>query len=137
MLRSAIHRLLAGHGIARMSGSSSQAEEKRSFVAESAGAIWYGDVMHGPRVIVEGKPRKAYLVSLFDDASRLVTHSAFCLGETALDIEGVLKQATANLFPCWVSRGLSPPSKCAHAGRTKKSPYSGGLSVAQRINCTL
>jgi len=30
---------------------------------------------------------------LIDDASRLVAHSAFCLGETALDIEGVLKQA--------------------------------------------
>jgi transposase InsO family protein len=28
-----------------------------------------------------------------DDASRLMSHSAFCLGETALDIEGVLKQA--------------------------------------------
>jgi hypothetical protein len=28
-----------------------------------------------------------------DDASRLVAHSAFCLGETALDVEGVLKQA--------------------------------------------
>jgi len=91
--RSAIHRLLASHGIARMRGSAGEADEKRSFVAESAGAIWYGDVMHGPRVIVDGRPRKVYLVSLFDDASRLVTHSAFCLGETALDIEGVLKQA--------------------------------------------
>jgi hypothetical protein len=28
-----------------------------------------------------------------DDASRLITHSAFCTNETALDIEGVLKQA--------------------------------------------
>lgn len=28
-----------------------------------------------------------------DDASRLIAHSAFCRGETALDIEGVLKQA--------------------------------------------
>ena len=28
-----------------------------------------------------------------DDASRLLTHSAFCTGEKALDIEGVLKQA--------------------------------------------
>lgn len=27
------------------------------------------------------------------DASRLITHSAFCPGETALDVEGVLKQA--------------------------------------------
>jgi putative transposase len=49
--------------------------------------------MHGPQVPVKGRLRKTYLVSLFDDASRLVAHSAFCLGETALDIEGVLKQA--------------------------------------------
>ena len=53
--------------------------------------------MHGPRIAVKGpikaEVRKTYLVSLFDDASRLVAHSAFCLGETALDIEGVLKQA--------------------------------------------
>lgn len=91
--RSAIHRLLQGHGISRMSGSSSEPEEKRSFVAETAGTIWYGDVMHGPRFCFDGRSRKVYLVSLFDDASRLVPHSAFCLGETALDIEGVLKQA--------------------------------------------
>jgi hypothetical protein len=44
-------------------------------------------------VPVKGRLRKTYLVSLIDDASRLVAHSAFCLGETALDIEGVLKQA--------------------------------------------
>jgi putative transposase len=90
---SAIHRLLQRHGLSRMSGSASLPEEKRSFVAESAGALWYGDVMHGPRIPVNGQLRKTYLVSLIDDASRLVNHSAFCLGETALDIEGVLKQA--------------------------------------------
>jgi putative transposase len=76
-----------------MTGSASLPEERRSFVAESAGTIWYGDVMHGPRVPVKGQLRKTYLVSLIDDASRLINHSAFCLGETALDIEGVLKQA--------------------------------------------
>ena len=91
--RSAIHRLLQQHGLSRMSGSASLPEEKRSFVAESAGTIWYGDVMHGPRVPIKGQLRKTYLVSLLDDASRLIAHSAFCLGETALDIEGVLKHA--------------------------------------------
>src|SRR3546814_5509931 len=35
-----------------------------------------------------------------DDASRLITHSAFCLGETALDIEGVLKQALLKRGAC-------------------------------------
>ena len=91
--RSAIHRLLQAHGLSRPSGSASEPEERRAYVAEYAGDIWYGDVMHGPRVAVNGGLRKAYLVSLMDDASRLITHSAFCPGETALDIEGVLKQA--------------------------------------------
>jgi transposase InsO family protein len=91
--RSAIHRLLQQRGLSRTTGSVSLPQEKRSFGAEFAGSIWYGDVMHGPRLALSGQMRKTYLVSLFDDASRLVTHSAFCLGETALDIEGVLKQA--------------------------------------------
>ncbi|MCY0871393.1 MAG: DDE-type integrase/transposase/recombinase [Acidithiobacillus caldus] len=89
--RSAIHRLLQHHGLSRPEERAP--EEKRSFVAAHAGDLWYGDVLHGPRISLHGKPRKVYLVSLMDDASRLLTHSAFCLGETALDIEGVLKQA--------------------------------------------
>jgi transposase InsO family protein len=91
--RSAIHRLLQQHGLSRISGSASEAEERRSYVAEFAGTLWYGDVMHGPTLSVGGRQRKTYLVSLMDDASRLVAHSAFCLSETALAIEGVLKQA--------------------------------------------
>lgn len=91
--RSSIHRLLQTNGLSRMTGSASLPEEKRSFCAEFAGSIWYGDVLHGPSVPTPKGMRKAYLVSLMDDASRLVAHSAFCLGETALDIEGVLKQA--------------------------------------------
>jgi len=91
--RSAVHRLLKHHGLSQPAASAHQPEEKRSFAAEFAGSIWYGDVMHGPRVTHQGRLRKTYLVSLFDDASRLVAHSAFCLGETALDVEGVLKQA--------------------------------------------
>lgn len=91
--RSAIHRLLQAHGLSRPSGAASEPEERRAYVAQYAGDIWYGDVMHGPRVPMHGGMRKAYLVSLMDDASRLITHSAFCPGETALDIEAVLKQA--------------------------------------------
>ncbi|MCP3971375.1 MAG: transposase family protein, partial [Rhodobacteraceae bacterium] len=91
--RSAIHRLLQAHGLSRITGSASEPEEHRAYEAEHAGDIWYGDVMHGPQVPMDGKMRKSYLVSLMDDASRLIAHSAFCPGETALDIEAVLKQA--------------------------------------------
>lgn len=89
--RSAVHRLLQQHALSQCAAH--QPQERRSFCTEFAGSIWYGDVMHGPRVPHKAQLRKTYLVSLFDDASRLVAHSAFCLGETALDIEGVLKQA--------------------------------------------
>jgi putative transposase len=91
--RSSVHRLLQSHGISRPTGAASLPEEHRSYEALYAGDIWYGDVMHGPRVPVKGRLRKVYLVSLMDDASRLLAHSAFCTGEKALDIEGVLKQA--------------------------------------------
>jgi len=91
--RSSVHRLLKQHGLSTRSVVSTAAVERRSFVASHAGDIWYGDVMHGPKVVIDGHLRKSYLVSLMDDASRLITHSAFCAGETALDIEGVLKQA--------------------------------------------
>jgi transposase InsO family protein len=91
--RSAIHRLLQQHELSRMTGSASLPEEHRRFVAEFANSIWYGDVMHGPKVTVKGRLRKVFLVTLLDDASRLIAHSTFCTGETAVDIEGVLKQA--------------------------------------------
>ena len=67
--------------------------ECRSFVAAHAGHIWYGEVMRGSKVLVDGKLRRTYVVSFMVDASRLITHSAFCPAETALEVEGVLKQA--------------------------------------------
>lgn len=91
--RSSVHRLLKQHGLSTRSVVSTSSVERRSFVAAHAGDIWYGDVMHGPKVVINTGLRKSYLVSLMDDASRLIAHSAFCAGETALDIEGVLKQA--------------------------------------------
>lgn len=91
--RSSIHRLLQSRGLSNLPGSAAQPVEHRSFVAAHAGDIWYGDVMHGPKVPVDGRLRKVFLVSFMDDASRLITHSAFCPAETALEVEGVLKQA--------------------------------------------
>ena len=91
--RSSIHRLLQAQGISNLPGSAVQPVERRSFVTARAGDIWYGDVMHGPKVVLNERIRKTYLVSFMDDASRLITHSAFCPAETALEVEGVLKQA--------------------------------------------
>jgi hypothetical protein len=79
--------LLQHHGLSSRSGHAGVVEEFRSFETEYCGDTWYGDAMHGPKVIIKGRLHKAYLVSLMDDASRLIAHTAFCPGETALDVE--------------------------------------------------
>src|SRR3990167_304683 len=93
LARATVHRFLQAQKLSKRILPNKHTIERRSFVAEHAGDIWYGDVMHGPSIQTPGGMRKVYLVSLMDDASRLILHSAFCFGETALDIEGVLKQA--------------------------------------------
>lgn len=93
LARATAHRFLKQQKLSKRILADKYTIERRSFVAESAGDIWHGDVLHGPSIQTPNGMRKTYLVSLLDDASRLIAHSAFCLGETALDIEGVLKQA--------------------------------------------
>lgn len=93
LARASVHRFLQQQKLSKRVLPDSRTIERRTFVSEHAGDIWHGDVLHGPSIQTPGGMRKTYLVSLLDDASRLIAHSAFCLGETALDIEGVLKQA--------------------------------------------
>jgi len=76
--RATVHRFLQQQNLSKRITANIYTIERRSFEAEHCGDLWYGEV---------------YLVSLMDDTSRFIVHSAFCLGETALDIENVLKQA--------------------------------------------
>jgi transposase InsO family protein len=124
--QSALHRFLKQQGLSRMQGASPLPEEHRSFVAQEANRIWYGDVMHGPRVRIKNQTHKGYLVSLMDDASRLITHSAFCPGETALDVEGVLKQAV-------LKRGL-PRKLVVDQGAAYRSKTLQGICARLSIH---
>jgi len=90
--RSSVYRFLLSHGLSRPI-ETTQPKELRRFEADYPGDMIYGDVMHGPQIEINGKVQKGYLVTLMDDKSRLICHSAFCPGETALDIEYVLKQS--------------------------------------------
>lgn len=92
LTRSSIYRLLLSQQLSR-APETAPVKEYRRFEADYPSDIIYGDVMHGPKVVINNKTQKSYLVSLMDDKSRLILHAAFCPGETALDIEYVLKQA--------------------------------------------
>lgn len=93
LARSSVYRLLKSHNLSKRTVSEMQTIERRAYEALFAGDVWYGDVMHGPHIQTAQGKRKTYLVSIMDDASRLICHSVFCLDETALSIEFVLKEA--------------------------------------------
>jgi putative transposase len=91
--RSTVHRLLKKNCINKRLVADIPKIERRAFESQNAGDLWYGDVMHGPLIQTVSGRKKVYLVTVMDDASRLVCHSAFCLDETAISIEFVLKEA--------------------------------------------
>ncbi len=55
--------------------------DRRKYEAELPNDIWQSDVMHGPRVLVNERRRKAYLIAFIDDHSRLVPFGRFYLSE--------------------------------------------------------
>lgn len=56
-------------------------EDRRRFEASCPNDIWQSDVMHGPKVMVNQKRRKTYLVAFLDDHSRLIPFAGFYLSE--------------------------------------------------------
>ena len=56
--------------------------DRRKFEAELPNDLWQSDVMHGPKIDVNGKMRKSYLIAIIDDHSRLIAHGEFYLSET-------------------------------------------------------
>ena len=90
--RSTVHRLLQANDLSGRPRL--EARERRAFRHAKAGDMWMGDVMHGPVVLApDQKLRKSYLHLFIDSAVRFVPAGAFRLGETASDLQVVLKQA--------------------------------------------
>lgn len=56
-------------------------EDRRKFEARQPNDIWQSDVMHGPKVVVNQRKRKTYLIAFLDDHSRLIVHAGFYLSE--------------------------------------------------------
>ena len=69
------------------------AQDRRKFEAELPNDLWQSDVMHGPRVMVDGKRRKTYLIAIIDDHSRLMVHGIFYLSEALASYLDALKSA--------------------------------------------
>ena len=89
-----VHRLLSRHGLMDKKPKEPTSKDRRRFAFDKAGELWMSDVMHGPAVTTEaGRKRKAYLIALLDDATRVVPYAAFALSENTAAFLPVLQQA--------------------------------------------
>lgn len=95
MSHATIYRIIRKH----MATDTSGGKDRRKFEAELPNDLWQADCMHGPRVVVEGKRRKAFLFGIVDDHSRLIPHAEFYLAENLNNFLQCLKIAL-------VKRGL-------------------------------
>lgn len=67
--------------------------ERKAFEMEFAGDCWQADSSHGVVIKADGKKRQTYLISILDDASRLLTHAEFYFNDNAVNFQIVLKKA--------------------------------------------
>lgn len=74
-----VWRFLTQQGL--MPSATAPAVDRRKYEAELPNDIWQSDVMHGPKIVVNGRHRKTYLIAFIDDHSRLIPYAAFYLSE--------------------------------------------------------
>jgi len=74
-----VYRLLHQNDLMHLTGH--KPVDRRKFEAELPNDLWQSDVMHGPKVEVDGKMRKTYLIAIIDDHSRMITYGRFYLSE--------------------------------------------------------
>lgn len=132
---SSVWRLLSSRNLMEPRPEDAVAADRRRFSYAEAGQLWMSDVMHGPSIPdAKGRRRKAFLVALLDDATRLVPYCAFRFAEGVEDLLAVFREAIlrrglpARLFVDNGSpyRSLRLVETCARLGITliRAAPYS-------------
>jgi len=86
-----VWRFLHQHGLM----PEPQPVDRRKYEAELPNDIWQSDVMHGPKVLVNDRRRKAYLIAFIDDHSRLIPYGAFYLSENLAAFLDAFEKALA------------------------------------------
>jgi len=76
---SSVYRFLHHNNL--MAAGQAAPADRRKFEAELPNDLWQSDVLHGPKVLCDGRLRKSYLIAFIDDHSRLVPCGQFYLTE--------------------------------------------------------
>ena len=93
---STVHRLLKGAGLMERP-KAGDGRDRRRFCYQFAGELAMSDVLHGPKILADGRDRrrkaKTYLICLLDDATRVVMEAAFAFSESVDAFLPVMRQA--------------------------------------------
>ncbi len=91
---STVYRMLQSRGISRRTSCTAAGKDHRAFAFERPNQLWQSDVMYGPHLRdARGRQRRTYLITLLDDATRVIVHTAFCWSEKLIDFLPVFRQA--------------------------------------------
>ena len=89
-----VRRFFVEQGLDRVSLRQSQTTTTRlRWQAERPGALWHGDVCHGPAVVVGGISRPLRIHALLDDASRFIVAIEAHHSEREVDMLGLFVRA--------------------------------------------
>lgn len=91
-----VRRLYAEHGLRRIPARQAVYNDDRQrlrWEAERPGALWQGDVCHGPALTVEGKKVPLRIHALIDDASRFIVGIEAMSNERESDMLALLVKA--------------------------------------------
>jgi putative transposase len=88
---STLYRLM--HQAKKMKPEGPAPVDRRRFEAACPNDLWQSDALHGPMVEHEGRQKKAYLLAIIDDHSRLVPHGQFYYSEGIESYLDCLRQA--------------------------------------------
>ena len=88
-----VARLFREQGLDRVSYRGGDAHTRLRWQAERPGALWHGDVCHGPALLIDGRSRPLRIHALLDDASRYVVALEAHHAEREVDMLGMLVAA--------------------------------------------
>lgn len=92
-------------------------KDRKPFAYDEVNRMWQGDMMVGPRVLVNGKKKPSYLFAFIDDCSRLITFAQFSIEQNfgamkRVYMEAVLRRGIPKLV--YLDNGKVYRSKLFH-----------------------
>lgn len=89
-----VRRLLRAEGLDRQAQKGGSRDKVRlRWQAERPGALWHGDVCHGPSLLIDGRRQPLRIHAMMDDASRYVVALEAHHQEREIDMLGMLVAA--------------------------------------------